>query len=213
MKRLAKEMVKLAKHCPEGVVCYPLNEDITNLEAKIQPMQGTPYEQGLFTLSIVCGERYPNEPPNVRFVTPIYHPNIDSEGRICLNLLKMPPKGVWTPSYDICALLSGIQILLAQPNPDDPLMTEITDEYTSNYDVFLRKAREATKKYAMDQTKVLVGKENQTERPPEKEKEDEEVQDVLDEDNETKKREKSPSVCSDDEDEIQEKLVAKKIRL
>lgn len=102
----------------------------------------------MFTLRITVGERYPNEAPTVRFVTPVYHPNIDSEGRICLNLLKMPPKGVWSPAYDLCAVLTGVQILLAQPNPDDPLMTDITDEYRTDLELFKRKAREATLKHA-----------------------------------------------------------------
>lgn len=35
--------------------------------------------------------RYPFEAPKIRFVTPVYHPNVDSMGRICLDLLKMPP--------------------------------------------------------------------------------------------------------------------------
>lgn len=39
-----------------------------------------------------CWCRYPFEPPSVRFVTPIFHPNIDTSGRICLDTLKMPPK-------------------------------------------------------------------------------------------------------------------------
>jgi hypothetical protein len=94
--------------------------------------------------------------PKVRFLTPVYHPNIDSEGRICLNLLKMPPKGVWTPAYDVAAVLSGVQILLAQPNPDDPLMTDITDEYRTNHELFLRKAREYTIQHAVDDSIVTA---------------------------------------------------------
>jgi ubiquitin-conjugating enzyme E2 T len=100
-KRLARELKNLALRPPAGAVCYPIGDSLNNLEAKLQPIEGTPYEGGVFTVSIVIGERYPHEPPNVRFVTPVYHPNIDSEGRICLNLLKMPPKGVWSPAYDI----------------------------------------------------------------------------------------------------------------
>ena len=45
--------------------------------------------------------RYPFEPPKVNFVTQIYHPNIDDQGRICLDLLKMPPKGSWKPSQNL----------------------------------------------------------------------------------------------------------------
>ncbi|KAL9824383.1 ubiquitin-conjugating enzyme E2 T isoform 2-T2 [Geothlypis trichas] len=108
----------------------------------------TPYEKGIFNLEIIVPERYPFEPPKIRFLTPIYHPNIDSAGRICLDVLKLPPKGAWRPSLNISTLLTSIQLLMAEPNPDDPLMANISSEYKYNKQLFLLNAREWTEKYA-----------------------------------------------------------------
>lgn len=91
----------------------------------IQGPDGTPYEKGIFKLEITIPERYPIEPPQVRFVTFVYHPNIDSGGRICLNILVMPPKGSWNPALNVSTVLTSIQSLLAEPNPDDGLVQEI----------------------------------------------------------------------------------------
>ena len=65
------------------------------------------------------------EPPKMQFITPIYHPNIDNAGRICLDSLKMPPKGAWKPSLNLSTLLTTVQLLMTEPNPDDPLMSDI----------------------------------------------------------------------------------------
>ena len=54
--------------------------------------EGTPYAGGVFELDITITDRYPFEPPKFRFLTPIFHPNIDEGGRICLDTLKMPPQ-------------------------------------------------------------------------------------------------------------------------
>ena len=69
--------------------------------------------------------RYSLEPLKVRFLTPIYHPNIDDGGRICLDTLKMQPQGSWTPSVNLSTLLTSIRLLMAHPNPDDGLMADI----------------------------------------------------------------------------------------
>ncbi|XP_067324225.1 ubiquitin-conjugating enzyme E2 T isoform X2 [Anolis sagrei] len=112
----------------------------------------TPYEKGLFDLEVIVPERYPFEPPKMRFLTPIYHPNIDSSGRICLDVLKLPPKGAWRPSLNIATLLTSVQLLMNEPNPDDPLMADISSEYKYNKQEFLRNARQWTEKYASQTT-------------------------------------------------------------
>lgn len=113
--------------------------------------EGTPYEKGLFKLELQIPERYPFEPPKVRFVTPIYHPNIDTGGRICLDTLKMPPKGAWKPCLNISTVLTSIQLLMAEPNPEDPLMADISDEYKYNKSLYVEKAKQWTKQHAIEE--------------------------------------------------------------
>ncbi|NWX93905.1 UBE2T enzyme, partial [Nothoprocta ornata] len=148
--RLARELALLAAEPPPGVTCWPSERRPGELRAQILGSADTPYEKGIFNLEIVVPERYPFEPPKIRFLTPIYHPNIDSAGRICLDVLKLPPQGAWRPALNISTLLTSIQLLMAEPNPDDPLMADISSEYKYNKPLFLVNAREWTKKYASE---------------------------------------------------------------
>eukprot|EP00960_Hanusia_phi_P025236 741327-Hanusia_phi.AAC.2 len=96
-------------------------------EEVVQGPTGTPYEGAVFEVGdqLQVPDRYPFEPPKVRFITPIYHPNIDTGGRICLDILNMPPKGQWKPALNLSTVLTSIQLLVSDPNPDDGLMPEI----------------------------------------------------------------------------------------
>ncbi|XP_066059923.1 ubiquitin-conjugating enzyme E2 T isoform X1 [Chamaea fasciata] len=147
VSRLTRELSLLATEPPPGITCWQ-NGQLDDLRAQILGGVDTPYEKGIFNLEIIVPERYPFEPPKIRFLTPIYHPNIDSAGRICLDILKLPPKGAWRPSLNISTLLTSIQLLMAEPNPDDPLMADISSEYKYNKQLFLLNAREWTEKYA-----------------------------------------------------------------
>ncbi|XP_065831657.1 ubiquitin-conjugating enzyme E2 T-like [Oscarella lobularis] len=150
--RLKRELKSLSESPPPNVSCW-LNEDSLNtLTAKIIGPPSTPYEKGVFTLHIAIPDRYPFEPPRIRFTTPIYHPNIDDAGRICLDLLKMPPNGAWKPAVNIAGLLSSIFLLMSDPNPDDGLMFDIARQYKTDKGAFTRKAREWTQRHAMKET-------------------------------------------------------------
>ncbi|XP_021348128.1 ubiquitin-conjugating enzyme E2 T-like isoform X1 [Mizuhopecten yessoensis] len=147
--RMKKEIQMLSESPPHGISCWPKDDKIDQLEAQILGVEGTPYENGIFRIEIQIPERYPFEPPKVRFITPIYHPNIDNGGRICLDTLKMPPKGAWKPCLNVSTVLTSIQLLMAEPNPEDPLMTEISNEFKYNKVLYLQHARESTKQHAM----------------------------------------------------------------
>eukprot|EP00076_Gallus_gallus_P029973 XP_015154298.1 ubiquitin-conjugating enzyme E2 T isoform X1 [Gallus gallus] len=171
--RLSRELTMLSTEPPPGISCWQSGARLDELRAQIIGAADTPYEKGIFDLEIVVPEslpmknavicRYPFEPPKIRFLTPIYHPNIDSAGRICLDVLKLPPKGAWRPSLNISTLLTSIQLLMVEPNPDDPLMADISSEYKYNKQLFLINAKEWTEKYASQQKRALEEKTNQNE--------------------------------------------------
>lgn len=140
--RLKREFEKLSQNPVEGISCYPRSENFENLVATIIGPIGSPYNGHVFQLSIDISEQYPFEPPRITFQTPIYHPNIDNNGRICMDLLNMPPKGNWNPTIGIKNLLDAVKCLLGNPNPDDPLMPDIAQEYKFNRQEFDRKVRQ-----------------------------------------------------------------------
>ncbi|EHB03745.1 Ubiquitin-conjugating enzyme E2 T [Heterocephalus glaber] len=154
ISRLKKELQMLATEPPPGITCWHEKDRIDDLRAQILGGANTPYEKGVFKLEVIIPERYPFEPPQIRFLTPIYHPNIDSAGRICLDVLKLPPKGAWRPALNIAAVLTSIQLLMAEPNPDDPLMADISSEFKYNKPVFLKNARQWTEKHARQKQKA-----------------------------------------------------------
>ncbi|XP_029361612.1 ubiquitin-conjugating enzyme E2 T [Echeneis naucrates] len=161
--RLKRELQMLSTEPPPGISCWQTEEQIDDLRAQIVGGAGTPYESGVFSLEIKVPERYPFEPPKIRFLTPIYHPNIDSSGRICHDALKLPPKGAWKPSLNISTVLSSIQLLMAEPNPDDPLMADISSEFKYNKQLYMEKAKKWTQEHAFQKnTGAMEGNKENT---------------------------------------------------
>ncbi|KAF8932398.1 Ubiquitin-conjugating enzyme E2 T [Haplosporangium gracile] len=146
--RMRKELTDLEQTPPLGVACYPINDNIVHLQAEIAGPEDSPYHGGSFKIDIHIPDRYPFEPPRCQFLTRVYHPNIDEQGLICLDILKGPPKGTWLPSINITTMLISLQLLLAQPNPDDPLLVDVATEFKENRELFKYKAKEFTRKYA-----------------------------------------------------------------
>ena len=144
--RIKKELENLSKDAPLNCSAGPLDTDIYYWRATIYGPKDSPYEGGIFFLDIHFPADYPFKPPKVSFVTKIYHPNINSAGGICLDILK----DQWSPALTISKVLLSICSLLDDPNPDDPLMPEIADLYKNNIEKHNINAQTFTLKYAQD---------------------------------------------------------------
>eukprot|EP00056_Hartaetosiga_gracilis_P022899 m.33822 g.33822 ORF g.33822 m.33822 type:complete len:151 (+) comp9882_c0_seq1:136-588(+) len=145
-KRLQKEVRDLSRGHDDTstVTAGPVGEDMYHWNATIVGPEDSPYEGGVFFLDIQVPSDYPYKPPKVKFSTKVYHPNINSEGNICLDLLSAQ----WSPALTIHKLCLAICSLLTDPNPSDPLVGAIAREYTGDRSTYDRKAKEWTQKYA-----------------------------------------------------------------
>jgi len=115
-RRLMRDFKRLQEDPPPGVSGAPCENDIMLWNAVIFGPHDTPFEDGTFKLTINFSEEYPNKPPTVKFVTKMFHPNVYADGAICLDILQ----NRWSPTYDVSAMLTSIQSLLDEPNPNSP---------------------------------------------------------------------------------------------
>ncbi|KAH9601644.1 Ubiquitin-conjugating enzyme E2 [Trypanosoma melophagium] len=142
--RIIKETEKLQREHPDGIEATPSPTNPRYFHVKIRGPPQSSYEGGVFSLELFLPEEYPMVPPKVRFLTRIYHPNVDKLGRICLDIIK----DKWSPALQIIKVLLSIQLLMASPNPDDPLDNEVADAWKRDEAGAMRTAREWTRKYA-----------------------------------------------------------------
>ena len=110
--------LSLKSHAP--VVCVQV------WDCSIPGKKGTIWEGGLIPVTLKFTDDYATEPPSAQFKMmppdmrkPLFHPNVFNDGKICLNLLRRPPQGVWNPAHTIKTTLIAIQRLLTEPNNDD----------------------------------------------------------------------------------------------
>ncbi|BHF65767.1 Ubiquitin-conjugating enzyme E2 L3 [Sparganum proliferum] len=104
-----------------------------------------PYNQGAFKLHIEFCPEFPFKPPKILFKTPIYHPNIDEKGQICLPLIA--PEN-WKPATTVPNIIQKLLALLADPEIEHPLRADLAEEYARDKNKFLKNAEEFTKKHA-----------------------------------------------------------------
>jgi len=137
-RRLLKDLAAITALNESTIFAQPLEEDMLIWTAIIIGPKGTPYENGTFSLVMVFDEEYPNHPPEVTFISKMFHPNIYANGDLCLDLLR----NRWSPSYDILGILMSIQSLLNDPNIKSPANIEAAKVFDDDTDEFERRVKE-----------------------------------------------------------------------
>ncbi|XP_075870860.1 ubiquitin-conjugating enzyme E2Na [Nelusetta ayraudi] len=143
-RRIQKETLRLVKDPVQGIRVVPDESNGRYFHVVISGPEDSPFEGGRFKLELFLPVEYPMAAPKVRFITRIYHPNVDKLGRICLDILK----DKWSPALQIRTVLLSIQALLSAPNPDDPLANDVAQLWKTDEPKALRTAREWTKLHA-----------------------------------------------------------------
>lgn len=147
-KRVQDELAELQADQSLDYLFIELPEE-TDPSKWIVSIIGPPYsayEGGLFKVEIVFPWNYPLTPPTITFKTQIYHPSIDTHGKVCLGAISN-----WTPVLDLRQVILTLSAILDNPSIEEPLMIDISAQYRKNPQEFMRNARLWTEKYANQQ--------------------------------------------------------------
>ena len=107
--------------------------------------EGTPYAKGIFQLEILFPSDFPWIPPRIKFLTRVYHLNIDEFGLFCLGILKE----FWSPATSLEGILLQVYSILMEPEIDYPKEKELAKLYLTDKKQYEANAIEWTKKYAI----------------------------------------------------------------
>eukprot|EP00511_Aplanochytrium_stocchinoi_P006542 CAMPEP_0204829478 /NCGR_PEP_ID=MMETSP1346-20131115/7676_1 /ASSEMBLY_ACC=CAM_ASM_000771 /TAXON_ID=215587 /ORGANISM="Aplanochytrium stocchinoi, Strain GSBS06" /LENGTH=213 /DNA_ID=CAMNT_0051959313 /DNA_START=447 /DNA_END=1088 /DNA_ORIENTATION=+ len=141
---IARELRKLVSQPTEGITVHINEEDLTDIQADIDGPVGTPYEGGTFRCKLVLGSEFPSAPPRGFFLTKIFHPNVASNGDICVNTLKKD----WKPDLGMTHIFQVIRCLLIVPFPESALNEDASKLFLESYDEYAKRARLMTSIHA-----------------------------------------------------------------
>jgi len=144
LRRIQKELKDLEIDPPANCSAGPVDGNLFEWEGVIFGPDDSPFSGGIFRLHIQFPVDYPFKPLSVRFTTKIYHPNIHESGSICLDILKTQ----WSPVLTVGKVLLSICSLLTDPNPDDPLVPVIAEQFKKNRPAYEAEAKRWTRMYA-----------------------------------------------------------------
>jgi ubiquitin-conjugating enzyme E2 A len=138
--RLTRELNKLQSESDklDGIIIEKPN-DLMVWFAKINGPPNTPYEEGVFDMQLTFDSDYPVKAPSVKFLTPMFHPNIYRDGKICVDILQSHE---WTPAQNVRTILMSIMSLLMDPNPSSPANRDAAELYNKDKAAYGQKVRE-----------------------------------------------------------------------
>ncbi len=164
LSRINADLQDLASgDIPETIIDVDINTDniLGPHYIKLKGPQDTPYQNGIFKIQLNISQTYPFQPPHLKFLTKMYHPNIAQyDGGICIDILK----DQWSAALKLKSIILSISSLLENPNPRDPLEPHIADEYMNDKKSFVNNVVKYVKKYSIkenDETENTQNENNQ----------------------------------------------------
>ncbi|RNA15643.1 Ubiquitin-conjugating enzyme E2 S [Brachionus plicatilis] len=144
IKRILKEIAEISSEPLDGIKLISNDQDVSDIQALIDGPADTPFFGGLFRVKLILSKGFPVQPPKAFFITKIFHPNVSSNGEICVNTLKKD----WKPELGIKHVLLTIKCLLIVPNPESALNEEAGKLLLEEYEEYFSRAKLYTEVHA-----------------------------------------------------------------
>ena len=154
LKRLHKELTELTKNPYDEFSVSLKDEDIYKWEIIIFGPHNTPYEGGMFKTEMSFPKEYPNKPPELKFISDIYHPNIYANGKVCISILHEgedqwgyeSSSERWNPIHGVSSVIMSTISMLSDPNDESPANLDAAVMWREKYDDFKKKVYQCVAK-------------------------------------------------------------------
>ncbi|KAL3767600.1 hypothetical protein ACHAWO_003279 [Cyclotella atomus] len=154
---LKRQLNELAKN-PIDLVSVGLTDDsnIYDWEILIMGPDGTLYEGGFFKARLVFPPDFPNMPPTMTFLSPMWHPNVYEDGKVCISILHPPGEDAmnaqesaeerWRPILGVEAILMSVISMLNDPNDESPANIDAAKQWRGDREAFKKRVRQCVRK-------------------------------------------------------------------
>src|SRR5690606_16012591 len=112
----------------------------------IEGPEGTEYEGGIFKAVMKFPKDYPYNPPSLQFISQFWHPNVYTDGKVCVSILHPPghdplndqerPEERWSPVQTPESILLSVLLLSSEPNISSPANVDASVEYRKQIPLF-----------------------------------------------------------------------------
>lgn len=153
---LRKQLKELTKNPVDGFSAGLVDDsNIFEWQVTIIGPPDTLYEGGFFNARLTFPKDYPNSPPNCRFTSEMWHPNVFPDGRVCISILHNPgddPHGYetaaerWSPVQSVETIMISIISMLSSPNDESPANVDAAKEFREDKEGFRKKVSRIVRK-------------------------------------------------------------------
>uniref|UniRef100_A0A7S0QNV4 UBC core domain-containing protein n=1 Tax=Cryptomonas curvata TaxID=233186 RepID=A0A7S0QNV4_9CRYP len=109
----------------------------------------TLYEGGIFNCKLIFPPTYPERPPKMKFTTPIWHPNVYTNGDVCISILHEPGEDAfnpqekasmrWNPIHTVETIVISVVSMLSDPTDESPANIDAAKEFRDDFPTFKKK--------------------------------------------------------------------------
>ena len=157
---LRRQLKELSKNPNEGFSAGLADQsNLFEWEIMILGPPATPYEGGFFRAQMSFPKDYPLRPPKLRFSTEMWHPNVYTDGTVCISILHEPGTDQWgyedaserwSPVHSVESILVSVISMLSSPNDESPANIEAAKQYRQEPEVFRRKVQNLVRRSQED---------------------------------------------------------------